>query len=85
MAGEARTLCSDASEAADAGDLCGVRPLRVACEPITEPLPSKSLPVPFDGVRDCRETRLWDPQTRTYSVPARVCATGNIEDSTPLP
>jgi len=72
--GVARTACSTVDEARGNPDACGGGGPKVACAvPPAPDAPPQRYAAPKGGA-DCRDRRLWDPQTNAYSVVAKVCS-----------
>ena len=77
--GVARTACSSVDEARRNPDECGGGGPKVACAmpPALEASPQRYA-APKGGT-DCRDRRLWDPETNAYSVVAKVCGLAPAE------
>jgi len=79
--GVPRTLCTTIEEAADNPDRCGARSHRGECPPAPPGFEPGLFEPPAPGARDCREARLLDPATGSYSTTARVCDTVHASDA----
>jgi hypothetical protein len=73
--GAARTVCNDLPDAQAKPTLCMSGGVRRSCPlPAGEFTPER-FTAPSPGATDCREARIWDPDSGRYDRLVRVCET----------
>ena len=73
--GVARTVCTTLDEAAANPQLCAPSEWRGDCPAAPAGFEPQRFAPPEPGATDCREARLWDPETGAYSTTTKVCDT----------
>ena len=63
--GELRTMCTSVAEAQHSAGLC-VDAGASACLDATDPMLSTNYESPEAGALNCRDVRIWNPQTRVH-------------------
>jgi len=81
--GLARTVCTTLDEAAQNPTMCAPATHRGDCPAPPEGFEPQQFTPPLPGARDCREARLWDPDTGAYTTTTRVCDTVRATDAQP--
>jgi hypothetical protein len=81
--GLARTVCTTLDEAAQNPVLCAPSSMRGECPAAPPGFEPQQFAPPVPGARDCREARLWDPETGGYTTTTKVCDTVRATDAEP--
>src|SRR5262245_10560917 len=66
--GVARTICTTLEEAAANPQLCTSMTPHAECPPAPAGFEPQQFAPPVPGAQDCREARLWDPETGSYTI-----------------
>ena len=81
--GLARTVCTTLDEAAQDPVLCAPQAQRGDCPAPPAGFEPQQFSPPSPGARDCREARLWDPESGGYTTTTKVCDTVRATDAQP--